>query len=318
MPPYLGFGAALGVGIESTWGTSVARSLWFPLAGESLSRTVEKSPRNTLAASSGGRTSRKHFRSADNVGGMVSLLLTYEGWGVFWKHLLGAAATTGPVSSLYTHVYSQAMNTLPGLTLESVRGTGTAEVFSGMKATKATVKIEAGKEVTASIDFIGKTSGGRVSAATPSFATSRDTVALFDQAGTANWNSVSYSTTGMEITFDQKLTRRPQVGSLLTSEPMPSGFIDIKIRLDLEWSEDTLDAALTADTEGGPLSVTFTDSSSRTITFDLANCYVESASAPISGVGIIKQTVVLKAQAASGNEGLKVTVVNTQATALTA
>lgn len=314
----LGFGACLGVGIQSVWNTSVARTLWFPLVSESLARTLEKSPRNTLTSTLTGRASRKHFVGADNCGGGATVLLTYEGFGVWWKHILGAAAApTGPVGGLYTHVYSLAMSLLPGLTLECVRGTGASEVFTGMKAGKASFKIEVGKEATATFDFIGLESGGRVSAATPSLAASRDTVVLFDEAGQFSFDGNGYTCTGMELTVDHKLARRPQLGTRKTAEPMPSGMLDIVLRVDLEPEDDALTTAYQADTEGDA-SIEFVDSAGRTITIALSNCYIESASDPITTVGVTKQTVTIRAQATASSEGITATVINTQATSLAA
>ena len=45
---FLGRGASLGFGIESTWGTAVARTNWMRVVSTGIDRTIDKVPRPHL------------------------------------------------------------------------------------------------------------------------------------------------------------------------------------------------------------------------------------------------------------------------------
>ena len=138
---YSGRGAALGIGEESTYGTAVSRVNWRPAINTNLLRTIERVPRPSLRTGAAGAMRRNHYTQADNAGGTASIELTYENCGMWVKHVLGAAATTG--SSPYTHTYT--LGTLPtGLTIENVRGTGTSEIFEGCRVNQGTLRCLAG------------------------------------------------------------------------------------------------------------------------------------------------------------------------------
>ena len=312
--PYLGRGAAVGMAKETTWGTTVARTHWFPLVDESMKMSVVKRPRRTLNHSTGSRNIRKHVIERIDAGGGLTLLATYEGFGLLLEQLLGAAPTvTG--TNPYTHVYALAAVMPTGVTIEMVRGTGTGELFAGGKLSKGTFTIEVGKEMTFQTETICKSSGGRISAATPTLAASRDLVVMFDQAGTVGFNGGTYTASKLKCIVDNKLARRNLLGDRYTKEPHPSAEQEIILEMELEWNDDVLVAAYTADTEAD-LAVTFTDSAARTWTFALASAYLDDCSDPVNQPGIIKQTVRFRAQVGATNEGIKITVVNTQATGL--
>lgn len=310
------FGSALGVGEEVTWRTAVSRNVWMPFIAESLREDPEKGARPTVNESNGGRVARKHFMKAKNVGGNVRVLATYQGQGLFWKHLLGTVATTGPASGLYTHTYTLTASHPAGLTMETVRGnSGKGERFDGCKLSRGVFSVKAGELAELGLDVIAGSSAGRAAAATPSYTTSRDLPIRADEAGQVVWNSTSRYFKGLEITVDNKLARRPLCGTLLTAEPKPSGDRVIKVKLDLEYDDDAFQTALVADTVSDVV-VAFTDSAGRSITFTLDNAYVESVSDPISaGNAFIAQSAVLVAQV-DNTEGFVVVIVNESSTGI--
>jgi len=315
--PYIGRGLAIGIGVETAWGTAVARTHWFRGVSESLKRTITRRERPVLAGAAASGNIRSMYVESDNAGGTIEVLCGYEGMGLLFAHIFSATpATTGPVGAIYTHVYTiDAAPPTGGLTIEVVRGDGTAEVFEGCRIAKATFKIEKGGLMRVACEIIAETSAGRTSAGSPVY-TANDLDVLHHQAGTVGWNSQTYTPGDFEFTLDNKYARRQLLGSKLTKEPKPSAFVECKCKLGLEWENDNLWTALLADTESD-LTLTFTGTSSRTMLFTLHNAILEDVSDPVNAVGVVAQTGVFRGQSDGTDEGIKLTVANTQALATT-
>lgn len=314
--PYTSFGTVLGVGQESTWGTAVARTVWFPVVRSGLQRKPRWAPRNTISESTGSRNRRSKFLAEDMAGGPVTLEMTYEGFGYWLKHLLGQVTTTGV--GPYVHTFSLARALPTGLTLEEVRGdSGNAEVYSGCKVGKGTITVEAGKVVTFAADIIARTSGGRTTAGTPTHTTSRDLPIVFSEAGSITWNALTLGAAKLEFVIDNKVATRLQIGDTKTKEPTPSDAMDVLVSVDLEYTEETMWTAFLAGTTSD-LTVTFTDSGSRSLAVTANAAYLESLSDPIEGNGVIKRTATFRCTADSGSEGFVVALTNNQADAVAA
>lgn len=314
--PYLGRGTAIGIGEETTWGTAVARTHWFRAKSVEMKRSVKKNRRNVLAEATGSRNVRAHYIESDLAGGTFTILVGLEGMGMLIKHILhGTPSTTG--ANPYTHTYKFAANApTGGLTIEVIRGNGTAEVFEGCRITKATFKIVAGGLMEVTCEVIAETSGGRVSAGTATY-TANELEVIHHEAGTVSWNAQTYTPAGLEFTLDNKFGTRMLLGSKLTKEPQPSAFLEVKVKLDVEWENDNLNTGLTADTESD-LTITFTKAA-RSIAFTLHNAYIDGEVADdISDVGVVKQSANLMSQSDGTDEGFQIVIVNTQSSATAA
>lgn len=301
----LGFNTFLKVGRESTYGTSVSRTVTFPVRSFGLAETVTWSPRETLD----GIVNRAKSKSSVNVGGPVDLLVTYAGFGILWYALLGANSTSGPVSGKYTHALTLA-KALPSLTCEAVHDSDMGEVFPGCMVTKGTIKVEPGKNVSATFDFIGRSSDGPASAGTPSHTTSRDLVVSFAE-GEITWDGSTFETTSCEVTVDHKLQRRAVNGAYTTAKPNRSGPIDILVKIEVAWESNALQEAYRAGTSSN-LQVLFTNDDGDELTILLHNAYIEAFSRPIQSHGLVKQTITFRAMADATNGGLAVTLLNEQ------
>lgn len=315
--PYSGAGTALGIAQETTHGTAVSRTHWFRLISETMRRTVKKNKLSRLARSS-SRGASKHFIEADEAGGTVELELNYEGIGLLLQHILWGTPSTGSASGgLYPHTFLLA-GTAPsaGLTMEVVRGDGTAEVFEGCRITKAVFRCEAGGVWRVTLDIIAETSGGRVSAGTPSYTTN-EIEALHHHTSQFTWNSAAYDWKSVELTIDQKLSRRMLLGSLNTKDPKATGAPEFAARITREWEDDVLHAAYLADTESD-LTFTLTGDGSRTIAFTLEAAYIEDLSSPVNTEGVVDESLSFMGQAQGANTGVKVVVTNTQSSAVAA
>ena len=115
----------------------------------------------------------------------------YQGLGLLIEMAFGDLNTTGG-SAPYTHDFTPDID-LPSATLEVQRGTGITnqmERFTGIKVSSLAISCEAGGEMTASLDFIEKTSVARAANITPSFGTGVSV--LHFHAGQLSFNSVNY------------------------------------------------------------------------------------------------------------------------------
>jgi hypothetical protein len=73
--PYVGIGARVCFGVESTWGTAVSRTHHLPLNANSyMRRNVARSPRGVLYT--GSRTRKGFFQPVETVEGQLVLELT--------------------------------------------------------------------------------------------------------------------------------------------------------------------------------------------------------------------------------------------------
>ena len=307
---YSGRGSAIGSGEESTWGTAVARSAWRPAISSNLLRTVERVPRPNLQTGAAGVMRRSHFTAADNAGGSVSIELTYENCGMWVKHLLGAAATTG--SSPYTHTYT--LGTLPtGLTIENIRGTGTSEVFEGCRINTGTFAVSAGGVMSLDLDIIAETSAARGTAPTPSYGAG-DTPVLHSHAGQFSFNSVSYDLVSMSLAVNNALARRQLLGSAVTKQPKRNDFQSVELSVEIE-VEDALYQSMIADDQSDAV-ITFT-SGALSAAFTIHNAYLTSASDPVTSAGIVSQSLSFVGESDGTDEGLSIAIVNTNSSAVT-
>jgi hypothetical protein len=315
--PNLGRGLAIGLGAEVTWGTPVARTVWFRGVSESMKRTVQKTGRGVLVEATGSRNRKSHYIQSDMAGGSFTILMGYEGVGLLLKHILCGTPTTTGSGAPYTHTFKLAAAApTGGLTIEVIRGTGQAEVFEGCRITKAVFKIGVGGLMQVTCDVIAETSGGRVAAGTATYTANDPLDVIHHEAGTVSWNSNSYTPTAFELTIDNKFATRQLLGSKNTAEPAPSDFLEVSVKMDLEWSGDALNGSYTADDEDD-LAITFTKGDDS-ITFTLHNAYVDSDDAPVSQVGVISESVVFRGQSDGTDEGLEIEIVNTQSSAVAA
>lgn len=304
---YSGRGSALGFGEESApnWGTAVARTNWRPAISSNLLRTIERVPRPNLRTGAAGAMRRGHYTSADNAGGTFSVEATYENVGMLLKHLMGGVGTTGG-GPTYTHTYT--LGTLPeGLTIENIRGTGTAEVFEGCRINTGTIAVSAGGVMTLDMDVIAETSAARTSAGTPTYG-SGDSPILHSHAGQFGFDGQNYDLVDMSITVNNALARRQHLGSAVTKQPLRSDFQSVEMTCQIE-VDDLMYAAFLADTQGDA-TITFT-SGSQSCAFTLHNAYLTGASDPVTSAGIISQSLTFVGESDGTDEGLAIAMTNT-------
>ena len=297
---YQGFGATLGHSEESTFGTAVSRTNWRPLISSNLLRTIERVPRPNLITGAVGAMRRAHYTASDQAGGALSVEMTYENCGMLLKHLMGASATAGT-----THTYT--LGTLPtGLTIENVRGSGTSEVFEGCRINTGTLAVASAGVMTLDLDIIAETSAARGAAGSATYG-SGDTPILHSHAGQFSFDSANYDLVDLSITVNNALARRQLLGSAVTKQPKRSDFQSVEVSITVEVDDHLYAELLSGQT--GDAQITFT-SGSLECAISMQNCYMTSVSDPVTGAGIVQQSVVFSAESDGTDEGLSIQITN--------
>lgn len=318
---YFGRNASIGLGKEVTWGTAVARSAWRPLMSGSLQRTITKTPRPHLLSGGTSAMRRGHFTEADECGGTFQVEAQFTSIGILLEALMGSSASTG--SGPYVHTYSMA-STLPSLTAEFVRGTGSSEILEGAKLSTGTLAVSSGGVMTFESEIIAETSAEgtpegssvapRSARGTASYGT--DAPILHSHAGQLNFDSNNYDLIDMSLVVNNGIARRQLLGSAITKEPLRSDFQSVELSCTLE-VQDALYMAMVADTTGN-VTISFSPSgSTNDLALTLHNCYISTATDPVSAAGVVSQSLTFVAESDGTNEGLSIAVTNGNSSAIT-
>lgn len=315
-----GFGGCIGAGIESVWGTPVARTGWVRAYSLGLERIRTAKAVEHLGDYGEVSTNYKHdYVESDNAGGVVSFPFGFnDTTSLFLKHLFGAVDTSG--GPTYTHVFTLASPTLPGLTLEQISGTSngngnTAEVFEGCKINRGTISWEAGGIMTFEADIIAQTSQGLVAAGTPSFGTPE--WIKHHMMGTFTYNSVARPVKSMKLTINRNLERNHELGSFFTSEPNETA-ITAMLDVTTLWQQSNWDTEYLADTRAAG-SLTFTGTAPHELGVDLNSARIMSVKRNVNSRGAIEQQISMQLFIPTGDseQGVSFSLINQKATAET-
>jgi len=313
MALYLGRGACIGLAEESTWGTAVARARWARVASASTGRTRPKVVVPHLHDASVAMNPRHFFVERDRVRASVSFPAYYDSYVMtaLIKHAMGANVDAG--AGPYTHTATCAADLPTGLTVELVQGTGFGEVLEGCKVSRLTIGAQYGQVVTVSADLIAQTTGGPVSAASPTLV--GDPVWIqHHHASTLAWNSLTLRLKSWSLVIDNAIGERDGLGDLTTLEPARTGIASMTMSIELERDADGLHSGYLADTQSDAV-ISFT-SGAHSIAITLHNALLETHDSAPSGVGPVPQRATLRGYRDSSDGGLSIVTTNTLATAV--
>lgn len=314
-----GFGAVIGAGVESTWGTVVARTVWKRVTSAGLRRTRSRSIVPVLGDLAQVSTNPRDFYvENDFAGGPISMPMAYDDATVlFCRHLLGANVDSG--AGPFTHTQTLASPGQVGLSIEQISGTPAsgggfmAEVFEGCSINGGRISVEAGKLMMLDLDIIAETSQGLVAPGTPTYNTTLQHIA-HQHAGTLAIGGTNFPVKSFAISVARNLSRNQELGSLLTQRPVEDR-LDIEIDATVLWQQSNWDANYLADTQG-TLTLTFTGTSNRALAITAHNVLVMDVSRPVSSAGGIQQSVKMKTFSDNTNQGLNLVFSNANATSL--
>lgn len=302
-----GRGTTIGVGLESAWGTAVARSNWTRVTGVTLDVQKESQDFQHLHQGVDGAalgSAIVGFNASGNVTGHL-------GYGQIGFFLLAAIGSVTEVTGTpNTHTYEGTL-ALPSLTLEKVYGNSTeSRVFEGCKVGSFTVNYGTGEIATWEAAIVAETASALSSAGSPSY-TDPALVAQGNTAVTVTWNSQTIAEVKrLTITIDNQLEVDKSLASPLIVEPLSQGKMvtcAMTVRYKANSYNPIVDAL--ADTISD-LVINFDRSSSTdNLKFTLRNAKVQ-AGTPITTAGVIEQTLTFTAYADGSDSAISVELKN--------
>ena len=315
-----GFNAYLTAGKESTWGTAQTSTTEdIRLNSSTLQVTQERNRKANLSVPSSGMLASEYegFRLA---GGTVDIPVHYDGVGQFFEAALGESSTAG-TGAPYVHTYSPDFD-LPSLTMLFQRGSNlnnSRETFTGMKVSAMRISCEAGGEMTASFDFIGKDGGTRgtnVNADLPN----HDAVLHFEAGQLTSSGNLTFGNLDIrsfELTLDNKLDRRNNLGSKISGEPVITDVREVTMSVTCDVTDNNVYAD-SLSTNAGDISLQFTRTaeSNHHIKFTLNSATVEDYNDNVTAFGRVERTFTLRGFASSSDNGLTIEVKNANSSAL--
>ena len=315
MPNY-GLGSKVSLGEESTAGTPVSRTIAVPVLSVDFQQKRESDTLKHLLGSGTTRNPTSMIDVRKTTTGSVELDAYYKGGGLgmLLKHAIGGVTTTG--SGPYTHTYALSAALPNGLTVAVERGnTGADEVHAGCKINRLVISQNFGEPMKVTADFVGMTSASRTGDTPPSMTalTSRFPVKHY-HCGQLSFNSVDYKLKSFTLTIDNKVVPQEELGALTSSEPVFSDFQEITLQVVVAGTSNTLNAAHIAAT-ASDVGLTFSDSP-RSLAFTLHNAQITDYSDPISGMGIIEQSLTFRSLGDDTDHGLAVVLVNADSSAV--
>jgi len=191
-----------------------------------------------------------------------------------------------------------------------VRGQGGpsdyAETYNGCRITRLVRSVETGGTVQLTADFIAQTADDRAApTAALSYESSR-TLAYHPEVTNITFNSVQLDNiVSATLTIDKKLARTPELGSLTTGAPVQDALGEVTLEVRVRYYSNVPQIALIAETVAAG-SMTTTDG-----TFSIVDSFpalqVVSVSDPVSGPGMIEQTIMFRCLS-DGSDGPVTTV----------
>lgn len=289
-----GLAAQLGVKAETTWGTFVAPTRFYPLISESLTEEIDRLESEGIIA--GARVLRSEQWAAGNVdvGGDIQTELYQQGMGALLKACFGAVATTG--AGPYTHTFTPGDLTDDHLSVQvgkpDVAGTVQPFSFYGMKATDWELSIEAGGLVTLSTSLIGKQLATSDSLATASYGTGSATPFTFKHASATIAGSAA-NVKKLTITGSNGLdSDRRFIGSEYRAEPLEAELREYSGTVDLEFESLTQMNRFRNATEVALVS-TISAGASASLTTTM-NVRFDGATPEVDGRGIVQLSAPYK------------------------
>lgn len=314
-----GLAAQLGIGVESTVGTAVTPSRFYPFNDESLALTIERIESEGLRAGDRVMRSSRWVSGQRTVEGSFSMDLHAENSAILFKHLLGAVTTTG--SGPYTHTCVLGDPHGLGLTVEvgrpDVGGTVRAFTYNGCKLTEAVLSNSVGELLTGEFTVSGKdeTTGSVTSASYPA-----SSELLSFTGATITLGGSSYDVTDITINVNTGLNaERFYLGANTIKEQVAANMVEITADLTSEFSSLTeynrvvnaTSAALVAKWEGSVIS----GGVKRKIEVSLPACRFDGTTPNVGGPGIVEQQLTAKALDNGTDQPITITIVNSDSSA---
>lgn len=308
--PVRGAGGSLGIGVESAWGTAVARTNWLRMNSMGLRRMItNKEVDNLGSLGAASVMHRFNHQESDFAGGPLAWYAAYDDSTVaLLAHIMGAVATSGPSGTQYTHLLTLASPVPVGVTLEQISGTGhassitaVAEVFEGCKFAGARLSLAAGGLLTVETDVIAQTSGGLVAPGTPTYTTGGNPIGHQQTTGVVV-GGTPRAFQSFVINIERDLQRRHELGSAFTSEPHEES-LAVTAEFRTKWQASAFDSGLLTGAQAD-WTIPFLGTGDNALNITLHNVQINEVTREVGSRGSIDMVVRVRAFADGTDQGL--------------
>lgn len=297
-----GIGAQLGFGEEGTYGTYAAPTRFLPFEKESLATDVGKVRSAGLGLGRFHRTNkvRSYIRGA---AGSIDFVVENKGFGLLFKHMLGAVATAN-VGAVYTHTFTPDAAALLGKYLTTqvgrpaIDGTSHPLSFLGGKITswELGASLDELVKLTPEFDFKDVTTAQGLAAA--SYAASPYDFTFVD--GALSYGGSSKFAKSFKVKMDNMLATDRRGLTNTKREPLANGIASIEGEIGCEWESLADRAAWIADTQASlvltctsPQIISGADAFKLIVT--MAKVELIEAEGRVEGPGVLQQPTKFKA-----------------------
>ena len=306
----------IGIGEESTWGTSVSRTKFFQPVSVGMKAEITRGYSRTIYSLDPQRS----FISRQRALGDIELEFLYSNHLKLLKHALGGSTiaqigTTAAYKAEFARTNTAgAWTQLPaGLSVEVNEGIENY-IHDGQKVNQLELRFQPDQLPSGVFSFVGRKATLNTSASSPTFGLDADMITPAQCSvfiGTTDWSA---EVKGVTITVGNGLdAERGRMGSNLIKEPVRTQRPDTMVRLDLEYNDTT--KALVADFLAGTAKSIMVKAlgaaigtNQQTFMVELPNCVIEDGFPTPSDTGIIPLTLSLKALAQAGGASWNNTV----------
>lgn len=157
MTTSLGWEAQLGWGEETTWGTAGTINRFLYHLSESL-RFEEETLRTALVRGTRSQQIEQAIRGKRAVSGPLAFVTMAKGLGLWFKHGLGAVATSTPAGGILSRLHAFTLaDALPvGLSVEAKKAPARFHKYLGCLVNELTLTADVGEVGRLSVDLLGR------------------------------------------------------------------------------------------------------------------------------------------------------------------
>jgi hypothetical protein len=251
--PPIGLKEAVGIGVESTYGTGVEPGVWFRPTLFTLRRAWVPLSMAGVSGSSADviyhATKPRAFRSAPVIAGQIGFEADYENLGYILYALTGQESA---VNTSHTFTIASDPATLPpGLSIARVTGLSDLK-FTGCKVSGMTLTASPGATVQVVLDIIGQQGGEAVDDDAAVTSAMGGPFMLFEESNIMYFATVSTSLTvgshaqsgdaavgswSLSVAHDYRIAEAAGTG--LIREPVKQGHTVSTISFDRDWADTT-------------------------------------------------------------------------------
>lgn len=283
-----GLAAQIGLVTETTYGTAVTVTRFFPFVSESIVAERERLESDGIIAGARVRRTGQWAPGTTMVSGDVQLELLQQNAGILFSHMFGSissAATAG----VATHTATPGDLTGKSMTVQvgrpGVNGTVYPFTYTGVKVQEWEIAAEAGEIVTLGLTMIGQDETTGISLATASYGTDAAKPFVFTH-GAAVIAGTTASVRGITLHGNNGLADdRLRLGANTIDEPLEADLRVYDGTITMELANTTQYEAYRS---GSEFSVVLSLSASSTARVTItANARYDGASPTVDGRGLL-------------------------------